>query len=58
MNQELLELIAEVRRLSNQPKRASHVGFLLAMLYASLKLTEQEQFLSFLEQLVKARPVH
>lgn len=55
MNQQILELIAEVRRLTNQPRRATHIGFLLAMIYASLDRTGKQRFLECLEEIVREK---
>lgn len=55
MNTKLLELIAEIRRISNDPRRATHIGFLWAMAYACLRTAEKDQLLTCLETIVKAR---
>ena len=53
--QQLIELIGEIRKITGQPKRATHIGFLLAMVYTSLRTAEKEQFLDCLEQLIKGK---
>lgn len=53
--QQLIELVGEIRKITGQPKRATHIGFLLAMVYTSLRTAEKEQFLDCLEQLIKGK---
>lgn len=53
--QQLVELVGEIRKITDKPKRATHIGFLLAMIYASLRTAEKEAFLDCLETIVNGR---